>query len=421
MAGAEPGSEPDLDLEASSEGFRGVQPENALLLQAFEKFSQASLQLERAYSDLQDHTEQLDLELQAANQRLKQSLLEQESVSLHLRGVLDAMKSGVLVIDLDGTVVDINPSAIQILGVKTDLAHFRDMSFPQPVEAFISACIDNTVPRVSRKEVAIVRDGEQIDVELSFSLIRPERGGILSVLLMLNDVTLINRLQSQAKRNVRLAAMGEMAAELAHEIRNPLGSVKLFASLLEKDLAPQPDQQGLAVQISSGIQTLENIVSNILAFSANVTPKRESVSLRRVIDESLPLFEHEMKHKSIRLEVDAPASSPSMSGDLHLLKQVVLNLCNNAIKAMQPGGLLSVRVHSREEFVEITISDNGCGIPEKALHKIFDPFYTTFPGGTGLGLSVVNQIVEKHGGAIDIKSEISKGTSVLLSFPRLVE
>jgi len=417
VSDAEPKPGP-IDLGGAGDG---IQPENALLLEAFEKFSQASLHLEKAYHDLQKHTQQLDLELQEANAKLKQSLLEQESVTLHLRSVLDAMKSGLLVIDLNGAVVDINPSAIKLLGVAPRLAHFREMAFPEPVESFIASCIDNTVPRVSRQEVSILRGDEQLDLELSFSLVRPEAGGILSVLLMINDVTLINRLQSQSKRNVRLAAMGEMAAELAHEIRNPLGSIKLFANLLEKDLADRDEQRELASQISSGIQTLENVVANILAFSANVNPRREPVSVQSLIQESLPLFALEKTRKRIDIAVETPHDPLYILGDAHLLKQAALNLCNNAIKAMDPGGRLAIRARKREEYVEIAISDNGCGIPPKDLHKIFDPFYTTFQGGAGLGLSVVNQIVEKHGGAIDVRSELGKGSEFFLSFPRLAD
>jgi signal transduction histidine kinase len=247
--------------------------------------------------------------------------------------------------------------------------------------------------------------------------VRPEGGGILSVLILISDKTLINRLQSQAKRNVRLAAMGEMAAELAHEIRNPLGSIKLFASLLEKDLIEQPDQNNLASQISHGVQILENIVSNILTFSANVSPKREPISVAALLEQSLPLFERETKGKDITIDYKKPCPELAIMGDTHLLKQVILNLCHNAIRAMDRKGQLLIRAREDGDFAEILIQDDGEGIPEDKLHKIFDPFFTTFSGGTGLGLSVVNQIIEKHQGAIDIKSKVGEGTSVFVSLP----
>jgi len=206
---------------------------------------------------------------------------------------------------------------------------------------------------------------------------------------------------------------------LAHEIRNPLGSIKLFASLLESDLRDLPDKAELAEQISRGVMTLENIVGNILTFSADVKPRRIPVVLSQLVHESLPLFELERNRKQIELDINQPEPDPEILADPQLLKQVLLNLAVNALKAMDQGGTLTIHVRARAEFAEVEIRDTGRGIPPDLLPKIFDPFVTTFQGGTGLGLSVVNQIVTKHDGAIDIKSEVGVGTSVFLSLPRL--
>jgi len=392
--------------------------DNALLLEAFNTFSEAALQLERAYHDLQEHTRALDLELEETNERLRRSLLEQERVSLHLRGVQDAMTTGILVLELDGTIQAVNPAARRMLGIEAVTGQYNEMGMPAEIVEFIYNCIESTLPRVPTRMVTIDRAGEQLDLEVSFTLVRPEGGGIMSVLVLMNDQTLINRLQSQAKRNVRLAAMGEMAAELAHEIRNPLGSIKLFASLLEKDLEGQ-DSGELAGQISHGVIVLENIVSNILTFSRNVTPRRSPILVADLLAESLPLFEMERARKRIELNFQPGEPDLTISGDPQLLKQVILNLCNNAIKAMAPSGVLTLRAKPRDEFIELIIADTGHGIPKEQLPKIFDPFFTTFQGGTGLGLSVVNQIIEKHDGAIDIKSEVGAGTSVIVSLPSI--
>ena len=389
---------------------------NALLLEAFNTFSEASLQLEKSYNELQAHTRALDTELKKTNEKLQQSLIDQETNSLQLRGVLNNLNTGILALDLDGKVQTINPSAQRMLGIGEDPGHYASLGLPKPIEEFIFSCVESTMPRVPQREISFTKQGEQVDLEVSFSLVRPEGGGIMSVLVIMNDITLINRLQSQAQRNARLAAMGEMAAELAHEIRNPLGSIKLFASLLEKDLEDQPGAE-IAGHVSHGVQVLESIVSNILTFSADVTPKQEVVCLADLIAESLPLFELQRNRKQIELEWLPPEQTLHFMGDPHLFKQVILNLCNNAIKAMETGGHLEIRAKARGEFAELVIKDDGHGIPENVLHKIFDPFFTTFQGGTGLGLSVVNQIIEKHKGAIDIRSKQGKGTSVIVSLP----
>lgn len=396
-------------------------PDAALLLQAFNTFSEASLQLERSYNELQGQARALDIELRDSNERLREALRTQENTSLHLKGILNSLSSGILVINLEGQVAELNPTAAKLLGVDKRSAHYGELGLPKPVHDFIFACIESTMPRTPHKNVSIIRNGDVLDLELTFELVRPPGGGILSVVILLEDKTLINRLQSQSKRNVRLAAMGEMAAELAHEIRNPLGSIKLFASLLEGDLTEMPEKAELANQISRGVVTLENIVSNILAFSANVQLKREPLCLTELIYDSLPLFELERNRKKINLDLNNPDPAPRILGDQHLLKQVMLNLCNNAIKAMDSGGLLRIQVRERENFAELEISDTGCGIAPELLPKIFDPFVTTFAGGTGLGLSVVNQIIDKHDGAIEIKSKLGEGTSVFISLPKLEE
>lgn len=396
--------------------------DTALLMEAFNTFSEASLQLEKAYAELQEHTRSLDHELAETNERLRRSLVEEEAARLHLKGILDTLSSGILVIDLEGKVLEVNPCAERLLHVTKQSVHYSKLDLPQPIYQFIYDCLDSTMPRVPKSAVTIVHDEVVLDLDLTFSLVRPQGGGILSVLILIEDKTLINRLQSQSRRNVRLAAMGEMAAELAHEIRNPLGSIKLFASLLESDLQEHlPDKAELATQISSGVSTLESIVSNILAFSADVKPKRSRLSITSLLHQSLALFELERNRKRIQLEIREPQGDAFVNGDEHLLKQALLNLCSNAIKAMEPGGTLSLIGKVRGDFIEIEIKDTGHGIPPELLPKIFDPFVTTFQGGTGLGLSVVNQIIDKHDGALDIKSKVGVGTSIFLSLPLFQE
>lgn len=387
-----------------------------LLLEAFNTFSEASLQLERSYQDLQEHTRRLDLELQESNERLRRSLIEAEDAALLTSGVLDALTTGILVLDLDGSVRSINPAGRKLLQVENISAHYTEMGLPQPIVDFIYSFIESTMPRHPNREIAVEVGGNHLDIDISFALVRPEGGGIMAVLVIMNDITLIKRLQSQSKRNVRLAAMGEMAAELAHEIRNPLGSLKLFAGILEKDLEGR-DEGHLAGQISHGVQILENIVSNILTFSANVSPRRAPVSVADLLQESLPLFEMERTRKEIILDCPNPDPGLRVSGDAGLLKQVLLNLCNNAVKAMEAKGRLQIHTRTRDNYVELIIADNGCGIPADQLPKIFDPFFTTFQGGTGLGLSVVNQIIEKHDGAMDVQSQVGQGTTFTISLP----
>jgi PAS domain S-box-containing protein len=392
-----------------------------LLLEAFDTFRNASSQLEKAYSELKTQAKKLDLELKETNAQLALALSEQEHTSLHLKSILNTLNTGIMVIDLDGKVIELNPASQKILGILHKTEHFEDMVLDQGILDFIRRCLKNTHARMPHEEITIEREGVEFTLELSFSLVRSEKGRILSVLILISDVTLFNRLKNQSNRNARLAAMGEVAAELAHEIRNPLGSIKLFASLLLQDIEDGDAKPELAEQIIKSVQTIDTTVSNMLTYSADVETVGIPVCVGDLLEECLPLFAMERQQKEIHFKLDVPGRPLWVKGDAHLLKQMILNLCLNAVKAMDSGGTFQITVSSRGDYVDLVIKDDGCGIPQKHLHKIFDPFYSTFQGGTGLGLSVVNQIVEKHHGAIDVQSETGKGTTVFVSLPIMME
>ncbi|PIE02865.1 MAG: hypothetical protein CSA81_05020 [Acidobacteria bacterium] len=392
-----------------------------LLLEAFESFSSASRQLEQAYAELKEQANQLDLELKETNLQLETALDEQRRTSLHLKSILNTLKTGIMVVDLEGRIIEINPAFCKILGVEVGAETFRELDMDQQVHTFIERCLVHTHTRLPREEVVIERNGKEFTLELSFSLVREDKGKTQSVLVLISDSTVLKRLKNQSNRTARLAAMGEVAAELAHEIRNPLGSIKLFASLLSQDLEEAGASTELTEQITKAVQTIDTTVSNMLTYSADVETAGQPVCMGDLIEECLPLFAMERLQKEIQLQLDLPGQALWVKGDSHLLKQMILNLCLNAVKAMEKRGKFSLSLSSREDYVDLVIRDDGCGIPATSLHKIFDPFYSTFPGGTGLGLSVVNQIVEKHHGAIDIQSEKGKGTAVFVSLPVILD
>jgi signal transduction histidine kinase len=234
----------------------------------------------------------------------------------------------------------------------------------------------------------------------------------------------MKKVQEQAKRAGRLAAMGEMAVKIAHEIRNPLGSIELFASLLQKELEDNADLKPLCGHICSGVKRIDNIISNLLLFiRPEQTPEMQVLDVHESLKDSLFFAEH-LIHTNTGIDVvthfgDRPLK---INGDSQLLSQVSLNLILNALQAMPDGGRLTIstgtcdNVHGNE-IAEIRYADTGCGIPQKNLSKIFDPFFTTKKKGTGLGLAIVHHITESHGGTIDINSSESQGTECIVSLP----
>ena len=220
------------------------------------------------------------------------------------------------------------------------------------------------------------------------------------------------------ERGRRLAAMGEMAARVAHEIRNPLGSMSIFATILERELVADPEKQRLASHITTGIKALDNLLSNMLLFARGPEAKFRSVDMRTVIEDSVQLVAGRgAAEVSVKAEF---CGQTSIMADQVLLRQLFLNLMINAIDAMGEGGTLKVRtrmVHADRSYMEIKVSDTGRGITEEHIDRIFDPFFTTKDRGTGLGLAIVSAVVNAHGGFIDVASRPGEGTIFTIGLP----
>ncbi len=230
----------------------------------------------------------------------------------------------------------------------------------------------------------------------------------------------------RSRRTERLAAMGEMAANIAHDIRNPLGCIELFANSLEAALEEQPDLRVLADRISSGVKSIDAIITNLLLFIRPAEATRfECFDIYAVLDDALFFMEHlANRENSIDVSVEYTHRPLFIEGDLELMKQVCLNIILNAVQSMPDGGRLCIKTSRQAEsrgntpaWMELRISDTGKGIAPEQLPKIFDPFYTTKARGTGLGLSIVHTIVEKHGGYVDVESDLGRGTGFCIHLP----
>ncbi len=226
-------------------------------------------------------------------------------------------------------------------------------------------------------------------------------------------------LEAQAMRHGRLAAMGEMAATLAHEVRNPLGAMELFVGLLADEIADRPAARRLAAQIAGGVADLNHLVTNILDYTRLPEPKRAAVELDAVIDEAL-LAAGPALGTGVRVERRA-APGCIAHVDRGLLLQALLNLFRNAGEAMQGDGVLRVAVEPAERWVRMTVADDGPGIPAGREEGIFAPFFTTKERGTGLGLAVARAAVTAHGGTLAIRPRASaeaRGAVFVLTLPQ---
>jgi len=228
----------------------------------------------------------------------------------------------------------------------------------------------------------------------------------------------IRKNQERLVQAERLSAIGEMAARVAHEIRNPLVAIGGFArSLLQR--TPHPDEttrESLEVIVDE-VRRLESIVGEVLDFSRQVPPRIGSLDLARLAREAGDLLRFELEQAGVRWEVDADERLPAAAADRDQIFQALVNVLRNAIHAMPKGGALSVRVRAIAHGLEVAVNDTGEGMPPEVLAHVFEPFYTTKPTGSGLGLTIAAQIVRDHHGELKLDSREGEGTTVTFRLP----
>ncbi|MBI3753121.1 MAG: GAF domain-containing protein [Deltaproteobacteria bacterium] len=231
----------------------------------------------------------------------------------------------------------------------------------------------------------------------------------------------IERTQDRLIHAARLASLGELSANVAHEVNNPLTGILTHTSMLMDDTPDtDPNKKRLKIIYDETIR-IKHIVRNLLDFAKYSEPKKENICIQDVIKETLGLIAHLAKVSNVEIVENYHEDGPTMvSIDVAQIKQVLLNLFNNALYAMPNGGLLKITVLKTTDWVESCIEDTGLGIPQEIIHKVFDPFFTTKPStkGTGLGLSISHGIIERHDGKIEVKSEIGKGSIFTIRLPR---
>ncbi|MFO0720308.1 MAG: ATP-binding protein [Nitrospira sp.] len=384
---------------------------NDLLTRAFRDFDQAATVLQQSYDALTTRLQQMDLELAQTNASLREHLRETEEMRAHVTAVLESLDTGVIVADSQDVVVRCNHSTEQLLGVPQAQLRGRQAS---AVLAEI---------RKDHGEYPLVLPSG-VTIALSQTDLTDESGNPIGKLVLIHDVTRIRQLEDRLQRRNRLEAMGQMVGSIAHEIRNPLGSVELFASMLRKDLRDQPQLRSYAEHISMAVQSMDQLLSNLLVYTRPDCSRLGWHDTEVLIREVLTLASHAIPPDTVDVRCRMHPLVPKLWCDGPKMKQVLLNLVLNAVQAMPEGGTLTLTAcPSPPEIqevpaVHITVSDTGTGIPAELQSRVFDPFFTTKDQGTGLGLAIVHALVEAHHGRIDVESRPGHGTSFVITLPR---
>jgi len=390
------------------------------LLRAFRSFAEAAGSLERSYSLLRGEVERLRRELETSNSDLARSLEENRGMRIHLDRILEGLPCGVLVAASDGQVSRANPEAMRLLGIE------RAGSSPG-LSSFGSTLV--AIPAAVRQllECARAEGGEQEqgfpDPQGSTRWLAARHASIgdaagSASVFILRDVSERKRLEEAQAKLRREQALAEMSAVLAHEVRNPLGSLELFAGLLaEAEL--DGDCRKWVEHVQAGLRALAATVNNVLHFHSLPEPERAPVDLGDLLvwarDFLLPLA----RQSHVALSLQNRLSGVLFPADRHRLEQVLLNLVLNAVRAMPGGGWIEVggRRMQNGRGLALTVADTGPGILSEHLPRIFEPGFSTRAGSPGLGLAVCRKIVEQHGGTLTASSPPGSGATFTLTFP----
>ena len=392
------------------------------LLRAFRSFSEAAATLEASYGSLRGEVERLRRELEASNRDLAVSLEENRSIRSHLDRILETIPCGVLALAGDQSVSLMNPEARRMIAAASDTGLESVSSFPL-LPAKIRELLESA--RRSGEECETGMDGDDGEcVRWLAARHAPMEAPRNESVFILRDIGERKRLEQMQAKLYRDQALAEMSAILAHEVRNPLGSLELFAGLLQDSELDAECRQWVE-RIQAGLRTLSATVNNVLHFYCLAEPARAPVDLGSLLDWAQAFFTPLTRQDHIVLSLQNRLHGVRLQADRHRLEQVLLNLILNSVRAAGEGGWIELRGHEipAEDgggFV-LAVADNGPGISAGDLPRIFDAGFSTHAGGSGLGLAVCRRIVEQHGGTISAASDCGLATTFTLRFPTCVE
>jgi len=335
--------------------------------------------------------------------------------------VVENLPIGLLAMDADGKVVSFNQTAELVLKLTSRevLGKKAGEILPQEIAALTAQL--KAEKKVIEKEIDCpLKDEKSIPMDVSVSLLEGDNGIFLGHIILFRDLTEIQELKREIERSQRLASLGKLAAGIAHEIRNPLSSIKGFATFFNERFKDMPEYQSTAKIMIQEVDRLNRVITQLLEFTRPLEVIKKPVSIRPLIQHSLKIIEGQAQSKNISINTKFSPEINEIHIDQDRFNHVLLNLYLNAVEAMEEGGVLSVAL-SREENsqkVKLTVSDTGAGIKKEDLVHIFDPYFTTKQSGTGLGLAIVHKIIESHNGEVKVESRHGKGTTVTLILPQ---
>ena len=342
------------------------------------------------------------------------------SLRENMNSVMAGLEDGLILFTRDARAVMVSPAAEKFLGAPASNFLGRRVTeiFPAGHPLFEALRLDGDKLREVASETEVTTEDGRRRVGVTVQEIQGA-GERMGALVTLRDLDSLESIDTQLQVSERLAALGRITAGVAHEVKNPLNSMRLWLENLKESLPPETDESAMqAVNVlDAEIDRLDAVVKRFLDFSRPMEVRLEPTQLASVLQEVLEVAAPQLEKANVQVAQLLPIDVPEVFGDRALLKQAILNLVLNAVDAMPNGGQLQLTLSRRGDMAEITVADTGKGIPLEHRQKVFQLFFTTRPGGSGIGLASTFRIVQLHNGSIDFTSEVGRGTTFRIELP----
>jgi signal transduction histidine kinase len=344
-----------------------------------------------------------------------------------LRHMVAGMRNGVLAFTRDGRLALINHEAYSIFDITPGMDDLGRpvaevlQAHPEVVRVLNSVFDVHLLP--NRAELRLRPSGKVIGYTLA--LVRDDGGNVIGASMFFKDLTRVEQLEERERLRDRLAAVGEMAAAIAHEVKNPLAGIEVMAGLLRRKIADAPDAQKVLTDIIAEAKMANKIVQEVLEFVRPIRLQVDSTAVVDAVQSAVQAADTKVQRGGVTVEVSVPTELPLIHGDRHQLTQLFTNLLTNAYEAMNGRGRVTITASSTHiddgakgrEAVLVELEDEGPGMSSDVADRVFSPFFTTKPQGSGLGLAIVRKIVDAHDGSIDLQTAPGRGTKIRVTLP----
>jgi len=396
------------------------------LAESFTDMGALTQMVRNSYTKLESKIDDEYSRLARVNDLLRKSLEERKRLANYLNNILESIGSGVIVTDHDGRIRIFNSAAERFTGIAAEAAFGRE--YNDVLQSAASPEANHVIAgkKISASGEKTLRPRKDIEIPVAYSISKLRRFGdddnMEGMVEILYNLTETKKLEENLQKISTLAALGEMAATVAHEIRNPLSGIAGFAALLSRDLENDEKNLQTVNKIRKGVNALNAIVTNLLDFTKTVNPNKMEIDPAQIIEETIDEIKADLESRNHTFDFEKGKLKLRANLDPDLFRQIVFNLARNAVQTNPDGGHVRLKLSKLSAAnLVLKVEDDGPGISDEIKDRIFTPFFTTKTNGIGLGLATVKKLVELHGGRIKAGNRPGGGAVFTVDIPALKE